>query len=118
MTMPSKIVIVPIILLLLSMVMNGVLFWYIKMMMGKMLFVAQNIGDVLQMAKIYEKHVRTVSQLETFYGDETIEHLLKHSVDFAEQLQDFHGAYSVTEENWEIHIDVEENDADGFTTTA
>ena len=37
---------------------------------------------------------------------------------FAEQLQDFHGAYSVTEENWEIHIDVEENDADGFTTTA
>ena len=114
MTMPPKIIIIPVMLLLLSMIMNGVLFWYVKRMIGKMMFVAENIGDILEMAKVFERHVRAVSELETFYGDETIEFLLRHSTDFAEQLEDFQSTYSVTEENWEINIDVEENDTDSI----
>jgi len=117
MTMPPKIIIIPMFLLFISIVANGILFWYIRRMIGRMVYASQNIGDLLQMSKSYEKHVRAVSELETFYGDETIEFLLQHSIDFAEQLEDFHGSYSVTEENWEINIDVEEDDPGSILTS-
>ena len=116
MTMPPKIVILSVTLLVMSMVMNGILFWYVKRMIGKMMFVAQNINDVLQMARNFRKHVQAVSELETFYGDETIEFLLQHSTDFANQLEDFYASYAVTEENWEINIDVEEDDPGSILT--
>ena len=116
MTMPPKIVIVPMFLLFVSILANGILFWYIRRMIGKMVFASQNIGDILQMSRNFQKHVKAVSELETFYGDETIEFLLQHSTDFANQLEDFHGAYSVTEENWEINIDVEEDDTGSILT--
>ena len=100
----------------LNCVANGILFWYVRRMIGRMVYVSQNIGDILQMSRNFRKHVQAVSELETFYGDETIEFLLQHSTDFANQLEDFYGSYSVTEENWEINIDVEEDDPGSILT--
>jgi hypothetical protein len=84
--------------LFLSVTFNIGVFVYARAAITRLLFVSEELGDLQNMIDAFAKHVKSVYELEMFYGDATLEHLLNHAVSFNEQLETFEHIYSLTEE--------------------
>ena len=84
-------------ILFLSLIFNVGLFVYARNVVSKLLFVSEELGDLQNMTDSFAKHLKAVYELEMFYGDETLRHLLNHAVSFNEQLLTFEEIYSLTE---------------------
>ena len=84
--------------LFLSVIFNIGVFVYARAAITRLLFVSEELGDLQDMIDAFAKHVKSVYELEMFYGDTTLEHLLNHAVSFNEQLETFEYIYSLTEE--------------------
>jgi hypothetical protein len=99
-------------LLTLSVSVNVLLVLYLRGVLSKLLFVSENLGDLDQMLLNFNNHLTSVYELETFYGDDTLHHLLEHVGDLSEQLQEFEDIFSLTtEENIEVEQDTAEQPA-------
>ena len=64
----------------------------------RLLSVSEELGDLQAMINSFAQHLKSVYELDMFYGDETLAHLLDHAVSFTEQLDTFEYIYSLTEE--------------------
>ena len=84
--------------LFLSVIFNIGVFVYARAAITRLLFVSEELGDLQDMIDAFAKHVKSVYELEMFYGDVTLEHLLNHAVSLNEQLETFEYIYSLTEE--------------------
>ena len=84
--------------LFLSVTFNIGVFVYARAAITRLLFVSEELGDLQNMIDAFAKHAKSVYELEMFYGDATLEHLLNHAVSFNEQLETFEYIYSLTEE--------------------
>ena len=84
--------------LFFSVIFNIGIFIYARAAITRLLFVSEELGDLQNMIDAFAKHVKSVYELEMFYGDTTLEHLLNHAVSFNEQLETFEHIYSLTEE--------------------
>ena len=82
----------------LSIALNIGIFVYTRAVITRLLFVSEELGDLQNMIDAFAKHIKSVYDLEMFYGDITLEHLLNHAVSFNEQLETFEYIYSLTEE--------------------
>ena len=85
-------------ILFLSICFNVGFFIYARASISRLLFVSEELGDLQNMIDAFAKHLQSVYELELFYGDVTLEHLLNHAVSFNEQLETFEHIYSLTEE--------------------
>jgi len=77
------------VLLLFSMTFNIFLIWYIKTTLSKLLFVSENLLFLKEAIEAYAKHLKTIYQLETYYGDETIKFLFEHTKALLTKILDF-----------------------------
>ena len=59
---------------------------------------SENFGALFKMVVGFRNHLSDVYELERFYGDQTLESLLRHSSDLVEVLEDFEEIYSLSEE--------------------
>lgn len=82
-----------------SALLNIGLIVYVRGAIVRLLSISEELGDLQQMVNSFANHVKTVYELEMFYGDQTLSHLLNHAVSFNEQLETFEWIYSLTEEN-------------------
>jgi len=87
--------------LVFSTIFNIGIFMYARAAIQHLLAVSEEMGDLQSMVDTFAKHVKTVYELEMFYGDTTLEHLLNHAVSFNEQLETFEYVYSLTEDEEE-----------------
>jgi len=83
--------------LMVSIFFNIAIFIYARKAIIQLLSVSEELGDLQQMIDAFAKHVKSVYDLDAFYGDQTLEHLLHHAVSFNEQLETFEYIYSLTE---------------------
>ena len=97
--------------LTVSAIFNIFVFVYARGALARLLFVSEELGDLQQMVDSFAKHVKSVYELEAFYGDQTLQHLLQHAVSFNEYLGTFESIYSLTEEEGPI-TDEEEEEVD------
>ena len=72
-----------------SLIFNGVMFWYLRQLTQKLSFIYQNIGDVSDIIANYRVHLKSVYQMEMFYGDETLQYLMDHTRSISALLEDF-----------------------------
>jgi len=99
-------------ILVLSVVLNVGVFVYARAAIVRLLSVAEELGDLSQMTNSFAAHLQTVYELDTFYGDETLNGLLQHAISFNEQLDTFEYIYSLTEEeSFTDDRTIEEEDA-------
>ena len=100
-------------ILFLSMTFNVVVFTYARGSVTRLLSFSEELGDLQVMIDAFAKHIKSVYELEMFYGDATLQHLMNHAISFNEQLETFEYIYSLTEqpqiETEEEEIDEEEN---------
>ena len=85
-----------VILLILSILANIVLMWYIKRMLKELLFDSDNIIQLQTSMSDFVTHLEGVHQQETYYGDPTIEGLIQHSKEIVDEIKDFDNIYSVS----------------------
>ena len=98
--------------LFVSLLFNIFFIWYLKNTLSRLLFVSDNLGDLMDYTISFREHLESVHEMEMFYGDETLGSLIRHSREYSETLSEFEEIYTLSpddEENQEeIYADDEE----------
>jgi len=84
------------IFLIISLAINGILYWYIKKLMKQFQGAIESVSNIQERIDEYIMHLETVFNMETYYGDTTIENLLKHSKDVSDSLKEGGNRFSVS----------------------
>ena len=87
-----------IIFLILSLFLNGMLLWYIRKMLGKLLLVSDNMGNLVEDLASYQNHLQQLYEMEMYYGEPSIKNLIVHSKQIIEHVKEFSDVYNLTEE--------------------
>ena len=74
---------------------NFIAFYYIRRLLNRLLYVGENLSDLTQMVTSYRNHLKAVYEMEMFYGDETLKHLLDHTKSLYQVLEEFEDAYEI-----------------------
>ena len=82
-------------ILTFSVILNIALIWYILYLLRKLLFVSDNIDDLLESVSQFADHLKNIYNLETFYGEPVLEKLVAHSKDVLDKIEEHHEAYSL-----------------------
>ena len=98
------------IVLVISVLCNLFLLWFLVLQSRKMLYISENIGDLLQIINSYKDHLGDIYKMEMFYGDETLEFLLDHTKSLITILEEEYGdVVSITNP-----LEIEINEEEGF----
>ena len=84
-------------ILTLSVIFNIGVFIYARAAIVRLLWIAEEIGDLQDMISSFSDHIEGVYETEMFYGDETLRGLVEHARSFDEQLETFEYVYSLIE---------------------
>ena len=103
--MMSSLVILSIVLSL-SLIFNGLMYWYSRQLTSKLAFIYDNIGDVSEIIANYRVHLKSVYSMEMFYGDETLQYLMDHTRSISALLEDFEDQEFFLEEFESVEEDV------------
>ena len=98
-----------IIALFLSVLGNLLALWYIRKLLAKVLFVSQNLTDLVDLLTTYRNHLKRIYSLDMFHGDETIKFLIKHTNSLLDVLEDYSDIYKLTEP-----IELDEEDEESY----
>ena len=90
------------IVLVASLIFNGVMYWYSRQLTQKLSFIYDNIGDVSELITNYRTHLKSVYSMEMFYGDETLKFLIDHTRSISDLLEDYEDPEFFVEEFEEL----------------
>ena len=85
-------------ILTLSLVINVVLFMYSRNVTRKLGMIANEMADLRDATTSFANHVRSVYELEMFYGDQTLQALMDHARSFRDYLSGFDYIYIIEEQ--------------------
>ena len=84
--------------LLVSLGINILLFVYSRNVAQKLVLISQEIDDMRAAVASFASHVKSVYELEMFYGDQTLKALMDHAVSFRQYMEEFDFIYIPEEE--------------------
>ena len=84
--------------LAISIAITSFTIWYSIRLSRTLIYFSENMNDLLDILSDYSDHVESVYGLESFYGDQVLHNLLKHSQDIVEQIESFDEILYLTEE--------------------
>jgi len=93
------------VLLVLSITFNALSLWYNRQAVNSLLFVSDNIGDMVGLVQEYHEHLESLYEMEMFYGDSTLKGLIDHTSFILEEIKVFEDIYSLTREEEEAKLD-------------
>ncbi|MAK55937.1 MAG: hypothetical protein CML17_08860 [Pusillimonas sp.] len=85
----TSVVVILSIALLVSISLNIFMFWYGRAILEDFYYMSDNLGSLIEQIILFSEHLRSVHELEMFYGDEILGGLIRHSKDLVETVQDF-----------------------------
>ena len=95
----------------ISILLNCFLIWYIREILTKLLFISENQQRLSEVLTSFSSHLDSIYELETFYGDETLQSLMAHSNSLLDTLEDFREIYTLFNAEREEEL-IEEVDLD------
>ena len=103
-------------ILAISIVLNILLFLYLRWLLKNFTFLSENIYNLLETAETFSNHLTAVYELETFYGDETLQNLLTHAKQVVDEIKVYKDIYTITnneEKLGDLFNDTEDNQEEG-----
>ena len=67
--------------LVISVLMNGLFFWYNRQVIKNLVYILENAKEFESIVNEFKEHLSSVYNRDTFYGDPTLEGLLEHTKD-------------------------------------
>ena len=99
--------------LVLSIGINAFLVWYSRKAILELYDVSENIKVLTEEIILFDEHLKSVHELEVFYGDQTLGSLMQHSTALTDTLEDFVEIYGLFDEEAEAALTEEvPDDAD------
>jgi hypothetical protein len=96
----------------LSILFNFFIGSYCRRLIVEYVNISEELGDFKEMTDSFLSHLKSVYNLETFYGDDTLKALMDHAQSYNEYLSTFEYVYSITEvpmeDDEETNSDTEE----------
>lgn len=83
--------------LLLSVLLNIGIIVYARAAIVRLLNISEELGDLQNMVDSFTTHLNDVYNLEMFYGEPVLAHLLDHASSFNEQMETFEYIYTLTD---------------------
>ena len=77
------------IVLLISLGCNLLSVFYIRDLLGRLGWLTQNLGNLGQLIRGFQTHIKGVHELEKFYGDQDLKLLVQHTSDLIEVIDDY-----------------------------
>jgi hypothetical protein len=96
----------------LSLMANVFFIWYTRKAITRLLYISGTLSDLRDMVSVFRNHLEALHALETFYGDQTIQFLLQHANDLAEQLKEYEDLYLLSIEPPEEEDDRDSTEGD------
>ena len=89
-------------ILLLSSTFNIFLLWYGWKSIQQIKYYDDELAEITSVVRNFTNHLKSVYELEMFYGDETLRHLLRHAQDLTEAFNepDLYLEDDITEEEF------------------
>ena len=84
-------------LLIISILTNVVLVSYIRTNIVKVFVISEELSEIFTRLDSFQEHLKSVYEMPTFYGDETLTGLLEHSKALNEFLIKYEDVYSFTQ---------------------
>ena len=96
------------ILLLLSLVVNGLLFWYTRKLLEKLSVFTEGVIEFRAKLEQLAGHLESVHQLEMFYGEPVLQNLIKHIKVMVVDIKIFRDSFIISEGQEEEEVVNEE----------
>lgn len=87
-----------VIICLVSVPLNVLFVWYIRKMLQKLLFISDNMSDLLRTLSAFSSHLEQLHEMEMYYGDETLAHLIRHSKAVVRYVEEYKSIYALLED--------------------
>ena len=91
----------------ISLLLNIGLVVYLRAAITRLLLVSEELGDFQDIINSFLSHLDLVYNLETFYGDQTLQNLLAHTTALSEQIELFDYIYYLTDDE---QVDAEDEE--------
>ena len=89
-------------LFIISLLFNILFLLYVRWLLKSVVVMNEDITNVSILIKDFSMHVKSIHELEMFYGDETLGLLMKHSKELSEKLEEIDLILKPPEEEEEI----------------
>ena len=80
----------------LSMALNIFFIFYLRWLLKNFTFLSENVYNLLESVETFSNHLSAVYELETFYGDETLQNLLTHAKQVVKEIKVYKDVYTIT----------------------
>ena len=96
---------------IISVLLNGLLLWYVYKLLAKLLYTSDNFGDLYIVFRSFEEYLSSLFKMDMFYGEPVLEELIKRTKAVRTEIERFEEIYILTNdvEMIEEEIDVEYN---------
>ena len=84
-----------VILLILSVGINVFFIFYLRWLLKKLIFLSENLGDMLSSMGSFSKHLESIHKLEMYYGEPTLKNLIVHSQQIVKDIEIYKDIYSL-----------------------
>lgn len=88
-------------LFIISLLFNILFLLYVRWLLKSVVVMNEDITSVSVLIKDFSMHVKSIHELEMFYGDETLGLLMKHSKELSEKLEEIDLILTSSEEEEE-----------------
>ena len=86
-----------VIALVLSIPLNILFFRYLRKTTARLLYISENLNDLISIIAVYRKHLKAIFEMEMFYGDEVLQNLIDHTNSLHDLLEDYEDVVYLTE---------------------
>ena len=94
----------------LSLVLNVALLWYSIRLLKKLYYISDHTDLLLSINTHFAEHLKSLYELEMYYGEPTLEALLKHAQHVVEEVEEFNSIFSGVDILAEIDADENTNE--------
>ena len=112
-----KTIIILSLILFVSVLVNGLLVWYTRTTLKRLLFISENFSFLKKATNTYAENLKSVYRLDAYHGDETIKFLFDHTKGLIQVISEFDDIIVMSEQQ-ELTIDDREIEFEspGYTT--
>ena len=86
-------------ILFISLVVNGFCIWYIRELLTRFRYHSEISTNLLRIITDYHDHLENVYNMEAFYGDGTLEGLLRHTESMKNDIGEYKQIFKLFEES-------------------
>lgn len=97
------------IFIVISLLLNAGLLWYVVIVLRKLLFVSQNIADLYLLLKSFQMFLKTMYGMDSYHGEPMIQELLLRVREVSDEIENFRDIFAIAlDEELEDELNDEE----------